>query len=132
MAEQSGRRRRKATPASQNGKGDTAAFVILRVDELPSDPEGEHEPGMVRIGERLTVVKVVMAPEGTGRDKIAREHRKAMDAEWAKAREAGSHPEFPDGLPERFPRHLYRVVAVSAFQPGHYAEETRQVAFGTF
>jgi hypothetical protein len=96
------------------------------VDELP---QGE---GAVRIGERLSVVKVVMAPEGTSRDKIAREHRKNMEREWREAREAGSHPDYPDGLPDRFPRHLYRVVMVSAFQPGHFAEETRDVAFGTF
>lgn len=136
MAQQGGRGRGRRTPAADGGtveqkeKGTRKHkgwFVILRVDELGT--EGEPVP---IIGEKLTVIALVKGKDGQGSDSIAREHRTAKEAEWEQARAKGEHPDFPDGLPDRFPRHNYRAVTLGSLVPGHFAEETRQAAFGTF
>lgn len=134
MAEQGGRGRGRRTPAAEDNaeaaqkeRTHKGWFVILRVDELGT--EGEPLP---IVGEKLTVIGLVKGKDGQGSDSIAREHRRAKEAEWEQARAAGSHPDFPDGLPDRFPRHNYRAVTLGSLVPGHFAEETRQAAFGTF
>jgi hypothetical protein len=115
-------------PAAEKRKREHAGwFVILRVDELGT--KGEPVP---IVGERLTVIALVKGKDNQGSDSIAREHRIAKETEWAQARAKGEHPDFPDGLPDHFPRHNYRAVALGSLMPGHYAEETRQAAFGTF
>lgn len=137
MAEQRRRGRRAAAddgaaaePAAETTESKTTKgwFVICRVDEMGTLVDDAVQNG-VRIGEKLTVIKVVQSDSS---DKAAREHRRAMEAEWKDARAKGEHPDFPDGLPEQFPVHRYRAIGLGAFTPGHFAEEVRDTRAGTF
>jgi hypothetical protein len=95
-------------------------FVILRVDEL-----GEStEPGPGLKGEKLTVIDVV---EGRASDEVSRRHRDVMQKDWAEQRAGGGAD-----LPDVFPIHRYRCVALSSFIPGHYVEEERKASSGLF
>jgi hypothetical protein len=111
-------------------------YVVLRVDKLPGhDPTKATLPGGVRIGEQLTVIRVV---EGKSRDNVAREHRQQMEADWAELREGrdGVMLKLEDvggaELPETFPTHRYRCVSLTGFTPGHSVTEVRRAQHGTF
>lgn len=102
-------------------------FVILKSEPRAADDPGELVKGLW-IGEKLELVKVVEAP-GKSSAHVARVHRGEVEEHWRQQRaDAG-----PDAdLPDQFPKHLYRVVPLGSYVPGHFAEEVRQTSFGTF
>lgn len=108
-----GRKKQVPSPAASASTGGT--YVVLRVDEM-----GDAEGG---VGERLTVVAVLSAESS---ERASREYKARVEAEWRELRAKGGD------LPDVFPRHLYRCVTASSWNPGYKVEEERQSRFGTW